>query len=101
MYIVALWSSIVVHRGLCLKESVDAEEGITALADTIRRQPPRLVRPRPEYAVQSGRAPALHKARRETLPVAYALHPERFVQREPMPPLLPTAAWINRPAMVS
>ena len=49
-------------------------------------------------AVHSGRAPALHQERRETLAVAYALHPERFVRHAPVPPPLPTAAWINQPA---
>jgi len=48
-------------------------------------------------AVHTGQAPALHQMRSETLAVAYALHPERFVQRAPMPPKLPTAAWINPP----
>jgi putative transposase len=49
-------------------------------------------------AVHLGQAPVLHQARRETLAVAYALHPERFVRQEPVPPPLPTAAWINKPS---
>src|SRR5437868_6095255 len=40
---------------------------------------------------------ALHQARTQTLAVAYALHPERFVRKAPVPPPLPTAAWINQP----
>jgi putative transposase len=52
-------------------------------------------------AVHTGRALALNEARSRTLAVAFALHPERSVQRAPMPPMLPTAAWINRPGMVS
>jgi len=28
---------------------------------------------------------------------AYAATPERFVARPPVPPALPTAAWINKP----
>ena len=46
-------------------------------------------------AVHTGQAATLHEARRATLAVAYALHPERFVRQEPAPPALPTAAWIN------
>jgi len=49
-------------------------------------------------AVHIGRAPALHEVRSETLAIAYALHPERFVRKAPAPPLLPTAVWINKPA---
>jgi len=48
-------------------------------------------------AVHLGQAPALHRVRSETLAVAYALHPERFVRQVPAPPPLPTAAWINQP----
>jgi putative transposase len=48
-------------------------------------------------AVHVGRASDLHQARTETLAIAYALHPERFVRQAPVPPPLPTAAWINQP----
>lgn len=48
-------------------------------------------------AVHMGQAPLLHQARSETLAVAYALHPERFVHKAPVPPPAPTAAWINKP----
>jgi len=48
-------------------------------------------------AVHLGQALTLHQARSQTLAVAYALHPERFVRQAPVPPPLPTAAWINRP----
>jgi hypothetical protein len=34
----------------------------------------------------------------EVLSAAYARKPERFVNRPPVPPQLPVAAWINRPA---
>ena len=47
--------------------------------------------------VHHGRAQQMHAARQVTLTVAYAQHPERFVQRPPQPPPLPTAAWINPP----
>jgi putative transposase len=32
------------------------------------------------------------------LDAAYARNPERFVSKPPVPPELPTAAWINKPA---
>jgi putative transposase len=35
--------------------------------------------------------------RRRVLASAYAAHPERFVQKPPTPPAVPTAVWINRP----
>jgi putative transposase len=49
-------------------------------------------------AVHHGTAPALHAARAAVLEAAYAQHPERFVRKPPVPPELPTAAWINKPA---
>ena len=48
-------------------------------------------------AVHHGHAPALHAARGLVLDAAYERHPERFVRRPPVPPELPTAAWINKP----
>ena len=48
-------------------------------------------------AVHHGCAPELHAARARVLDAAYERHPERFVRRPPMPPALPTAAWINKP----
>ena len=33
----------------------------------------------------------------KVLGAAFAAHPERFVQGAPKLPLLPTAAWINKP----
>ncbi len=48
-------------------------------------------------AVHSGRAEELHAARAVVLLQAYAAHPERFVNQLPIPPPLPTAAWINPP----
>jgi putative transposase len=47
--------------------------------------------------VHFGRATELHAARARVLQAAYARNPERFVRRLPMPPELPTAAWINKP----
>ena len=48
-------------------------------------------------AVHYGRAQALQATRQAVLTAAYAAHPERFVNRPPTPPALPTAAWINPP----
>ena len=44
-----------------------------------------------------GHAPAVHAERARVLDAAYAATPERFVRRPPRPPMLPTAAWINKP----
>ena len=52
-------------------------------------------------AVHHGTAPALHQQRARVLDAAYARHPERFVRRAPVPPELPTAAWINKPKEVA
>jgi hypothetical protein len=35
------------------------------------------------------------------LRAAYAAHPERFPRVVPVPPPLPTAAWINKPPAFS
>jgi putative transposase len=50
------------------------------------------------HAVHHGHASGLHAARVEVLNAAYARKPERFVNRPPVPPQLPVAAWINQPA---
>ena len=50
-------------------------------------------------AVHHGRAKELHAKRARVLAQAYARTPERFVGRPPVPPALPTAAWINRPTI--
>ena len=49
-------------------------------------------------AVHHGRAQEIHDQRARVLEAAYVRTPERFVQRPPRPPALPTAAWINKPA---
>jgi len=49
--------------------------------------------------LHTGQAEAIHTARTRTLAAAYAAHPERFVQHSPQPPPVPTAAWINKPAV--
>jgi putative transposase len=47
--------------------------------------------------VHTRRAEHVRDLRQQTLDVAYAMHPERFVRRPPRPPALPTAVWINPP----
>lgn len=49
-------------------------------------------------AVHHGHAEQLHAARSSVLDAAYARHPERFVRQAPVPPELPLAVWINKPA---
>jgi putative transposase len=48
-------------------------------------------------AVHHGRAKELQSQRALVLAGAYTRNPERFVRRPPVPPQLPTAAWINKP----
>jgi putative transposase len=48
--------------------------------------------------VHHGRASHRHAARAKVLEAAHRAHPERFVNGVPVPPPLPTAAWINKPA---
>jgi putative transposase len=45
-----------------------------------------------------GLAAAKWQQRAAILRAAYAAHPERFPRGVPVPPPLPTAAWINKPA---
>src|SRR3954471_15873013 len=51
----------------------------------------------PPVVVHHGQAAALRSAGQQTLDVAYARHPERFVGGRPVPPLVPAAVWINPP----
>jgi putative transposase len=48
-------------------------------------------------AVHYGQAEQIQARRQEVLLRAYRQTPERFVRREPRPPSLPTAVWINPP----
>jgi putative transposase len=48
-------------------------------------------------SVHHGRAEQVHAERARVLDTAYARTPERFIQRAPTPPPLPTATWINKP----
>jgi putative transposase len=47
--------------------------------------------------VHHGHAHAVREQRGIVLDAAYAAHPERFVSKRPMPPTIPTNAWINPP----
>ena len=50
--------------------------------------------------VHFGRAEKRHGDRALVLDAARRAHPERFVLGNPVPPALPTAAWINKPKSV-
>jgi putative transposase len=52
------------------------------------------------HDIHYGLAAAKWQQRAEVLRAAYAAHPERFPRGVPIPPPLPTAAWINKPAPV-
>jgi len=49
-------------------------------------------------SVHYGTATEIRAKRAETLDAAYAANPARFRHRRPMPPKLPTVAWINEPS---
>jgi putative transposase len=49
-------------------------------------------------SVHHGTAAEIRALRAEVLAAAHSRHPHRF-RRPPQPPRLPTAAWINRPAL--
>jgi putative transposase len=49
------------------------------------------------YDLHYGLAQAKWRDRAEILQAAYLAHPERFPRGVPVPPPLPTAAWINKP----
>jgi len=48
-------------------------------------------------SVHFGTALEVRAGRAKVLDAAYAAHPERFVNKPPVPPLIPEAAWINKP----
>jgi putative transposase len=50
------------------------------------------------YTVHYGLADEVTKIRQVALDLAYATHPERFVKRAPIAPMLPGAVWINPPS---
>ena len=49
-------------------------------------------------SVHHGTATEIRVQRQHTLDAAHAAHPERFGNRRPQAPKLPTAAWINQPS---
>lgn len=49
-------------------------------------------------SVHHGTAGQIREQRRQTLHAAYATNPARFRHRQPEPPTLPAAAWINQPS---
>ena len=49
--------------------------------------------------VHRGQADRVLEARHEVMQGAYAAHPERFVRGSPVIPALPSAVWINPPAL--
>jgi len=51
-------------------------------------------------SVHYGFAQEIQIARGDILRAAYDAHPERFVKKIPVPPLLPEAVWINKPKAV-
>jgi len=52
------------------------------------------------HDIHYGLAAAKWQQRADVLRAAYAAHPERFPRGVPVPPPLPTAAWINKPPAV-
>ena len=47
--------------------------------------------------VHHGKSEVVSRVREAALFVAFSNHPERFVRGTPRPPLVPEAAWINKP----
>lgn len=52
-------------------------------------------------SVHYGTAPQIRKQRAVTLDAAYLANPARFRHRRPVPPKLPSVAWINEPSRES
>jgi len=49
------------------------------------------------HSVHYGHAQSMRITRQVTLDIAFLAHPNRFKSKNPQPPALPTAAWINPP----
>ena len=49
-------------------------------------------------SVHHGTHHRVRALRQQTLNAAYTAHPERFGNRRPQPPKIPTEAWINQPS---
>lgn len=52
-------------------------------------------------AVHQGQVGIVEQVRKEALAAAFKIHPERFVRGIPRPPVVPEAAWINKPKVES
>jgi len=52
-------------------------------------------------ALHHGLTDEVRAARAAVLQAAYEAHPERFVRKMPVPPVVPEAAWINKPKPAS
>jgi putative transposase len=52
-------------------------------------------------SMHDGTARAVQTARAATLADAYAANPRRFCGRRPIPPKMPTIAWINKPTITN
>jgi putative transposase len=50
--------------------------------------------------VHYGKAPEVTARRQEALDMAYFTHPERFVKRAPVAPMVPESVWINPPQKI-
>lgn len=70
---------------------------VTSMPSTLR-QPQSMVGTTAD--VHFGRAEQRRAERINVLEAAHRAHPERFVLGTPIPPPLPTAAWINQPKSV-
>ena len=51
--------------------------------------------------VHQGRVGIVEQLRKGVLSAAFFAHPERFVRGAPQPPMVPEAAWINKPKVES
>jgi putative transposase len=51
--------------------------------------------------VHYGRTESVRQARQNVLLAAFHRHPERFVRKQPVPPLVPSEVWINPPVQPS
>jgi putative transposase len=54
-------------------------------------------RPLTPSDVHYGQAGAVRRQRVVILSAAYDAHPERFINKPPVPPKIPTHSWINPP----
>ena len=52
-------------------------------------------------SLHAGQAHEIRQKRQRVLAQAYEKHPERFVKGMSQPPIIPTAAWINKPAEIA